>query len=289
MATAKINGIELFYEITGEGYPIVWSHEFAGDYRSWDPQVSFFSRLYQNVTYNNRGYPPSGVPTDPDAYSQDQSVDDLHGLMQHLGLKDAHVAGLSMGGNVALNFALKYPELCRSIVVAGCGAGTTNRERFERDVRQSVELMQTKGMDAFVDLYAAGPTRQPYLRKDPKGYQVFKEQFAAHSTLGSALTFQGVQLRRPPIYELKDKMNRLTVPTLVLIGDEDEPCVDPAVFMKREIPTAGLVVIPQSGHTINLEEPDAFNRAVLDFFRVVEAGKWPTRSLVTTELMPNRA
>lgn len=287
MPAARINDMDLFYEVTGEGPPLVWCHEFAGDHRSWQPQVRFFSRLYQNVTFNNRGYPPSSVPGDVGAYSQDILIEDLRGLLRHLGIERAHLAGLSMGGNLVLNFALKYPEMCRSIVVAGCGAGTTNRERFETDARTLVETLTKDGMEALAAVYGRGPTRVQFLRKDPQGWQEFREQFAQHSALGSALTFQGVQLRRPTIFSLKERLNRLQVPTLLVIGDEDEPCVEPAVFMKREIPGAGLVVIPQSGHTINLEEPAAFNAVILSFLQLAEAGRWPVRGEVTTSLLPS--
>lgn len=286
MPTAKVNGVELYYEVTGEGFPIVFSHEFAGDYRSWEPQVRYFSRLYQCITYNHRGFPPSCVPEDPEAYSQDILVDDLRALLDHLGIQQAHVVGFSMGGNVALNLAIRYPECCRSIVVAGTGSGTTNRERFEQDIKEIVDTLMTKGMRAFADIYTVGAARLQFRRKDPRGWEEFREQFAQHSAIGSALTMQGVQLRRPPIFALKEQLNRLTVPTLVIIGDEDEPCVDPAVFMKREIPTSGLVVLPQTGHTLNLEEPMAFNRALHDFFVTVEAGRWATRAVVTTSLLP---
>jgi pimeloyl-ACP methyl ester carboxylesterase len=286
MPTIPVNGVEIYYESTGEGYPIIFSHEFAGDSKSWDPQVKQLSRLYRCITYNHRGFPPSGVPEDPDAYSQDQLVDDLRGLMDALEIEQAHLVGLSMGGNIVLNFALRYPERCRSIVVSGCGAGSTNRERFEEDIRGITDLLQTQGMRAFADVYSVGAARLPYQRKDPKGWAEFREQLAGHSALGSALTMLGVQRRRPTVYSYKEQLNNLQVPTLILIGDEDEPCVDPGVFMKREIPSSGLVVIPQSGHTINLEEPELFNQAVLDFIVAVERDRWATRGAVTTSLLP---
>ena len=102
---------------------------------------------------------------------------------------------------------------------------------------------------------------------------------AGHSAQGSALTFRGVQIRRPTIYQMEEQLHQLRIPTLVMIGDEVEPCLESAIFMKRHIPTAGLAVFPQSGHTINLEEPDLFNRTVLDFLTAVEAGRWPEREL----------
>jgi pimeloyl-ACP methyl ester carboxylesterase len=287
MPRAAVNGVEVHYEVTGEGFPVVFSHEFAGDYRSWDPQVRFFARRYQCITYNHRGYPPSSAPEDPEAYSQDLLVEDLRGLLRLLGIEGAHLVGFSMGASVVLNFALRYPDACRSIVVAGAGTGSTHRERFEQDVASIVELLNTRGMRAFADVYARNPSRVPFERKDPKGWAEFREQLGQHSAVGSALTMQGVQLRRPTIFALKEQFNQLRVPTLVLVGDEDEPCIEPSVFMKREIPSAGLEVFPQTGHTLNLEEPARFNQAVLDFLHRVEAGRWATRQSVTTSLLPH--
>jgi pimeloyl-ACP methyl ester carboxylesterase len=286
MPLAPLNGVELYYEDTGTGYPVVFVHEFAGDYRSWGPQVSFFDRLYRCITYSQRGFPPSTVPTDPQHYSQDLLIEDLRGLVTHVGIQQAHFVGFSMGGSVLLNFALKYPELCRSIAIVGTGAGTTNRERFEQDIERVVELIRGQGMRAFAHTYAEGPTRQPFKRKDPYGWERFREQLAQHAADGQANSMLRVMLRRPTIFSLEARLKELDVPTLVAIGDEDEPCVDVAVFLKRTLPSVGLLVLPQSGHTINLEEPATFNSAVLDFFRLVEADRWARRATVTTSMLP---
>jgi pimeloyl-ACP methyl ester carboxylesterase len=201
-------------------------------------------------------------------------------------MERAHFVGFSMGGSVVLNFALGYPELCRSISVVGTGAGSTNRQRFEEDVRATVELIRQRGMGGFADIYAEGPTRLPFKRKDPHGWAIFRDHLKEHAADGQAYSMQGVMLRRPSIFSLESGLRQLAVPTLVAIGDEDEPCVDVAVFLKRTIPSAGLLVLPQSGHTINLEEPAAFNAAVLEFLRLVEADRWSRREAVTTSLLP---
>lgn len=281
MPTVHVNGVTLYYEVTGNGFPLVFSHEFAGDYRSWEPQVRFFSRRYQVITYNYRGYPPSEVPEDPKAYSQELLVEDLYQLLRHLRISKAHIAGLSMGGNIALSLGLRHPEVCASLVVAGCGAGSTNREQFAKDVNAVVENLGKVGMMRFAeDFYSQGPTRVQFRRKDIRGWQEFQAQMAEHSAIGSALTMQGVQLRRPSILKLEAELQQLQVPTLLLVGDEDEPTIEPAIFMKRHIHSAGLLVFPQSGHAINLEDPDRFNGAVLDFLTMVEAGKWAKRDAV---------
>ena len=276
MPYAEVNGVNLYYESNGDGFPLVWSHEFAGDFRSWEPQVRFFSRRYRVITYCARGYPPSDVPGDLDAYSQEQAVDDLRGLLAHLGIERAHVGGLSMGGNVALNFGLAHPRLARSLVVAGTGTGSDSPESFAGNVAEFAGRLESGGMAAMED-YTRGPARVQLLRKDPKGWREFADQFAEHSPIGSALTFRGVQGRRPPIYALEDRLRALDVPTLIMVGDEDDPCIEPAIFMKRSIPGSGLAMIPQSGHAINLEEPDLFNRLVLDFLTAVESESWARR------------
>ncbi len=276
MPYANVNGVNLYYEEHGSGFPLVWSHEFAGDYRSWKPQVQFFSRRYRVITYNARGYPPSDVPESLDDYTQEQSVDDLRGLLVHLNIERAHIGGLSMGGNVALNFGLTHPEMARSLIVAGTGAGTTDPEPFRRNVNARADMMRAGGMEAMGD-YSNSPTRVQLLRKDPLGYEEFRRGFLEHSPIGSALTFSGVQGRRPPIFDLEERMRALDVPTLIMTGDEDEPCIEPSVFMKRCIPRSGLVVMPQAGHAINLEDPDLFNRIALDFLTAVEQGSWATR------------
>ena len=288
MPKAAIGALDLYYESYGDGFPVVFCHEFAGDYRGWEPQVRAFDRLYRCITYSQRGFPPSSVPTDPDAYSQDLLIDDLRGLLQHLGLEQAYLVGFSMGGSVVLNFALRYPEVCKAIVVVGAGAGTTDRERFERDVEQTATLLRTHGIGAFADTYSEGPSRQAFKRKDPRGWQVFKARLAEHDPEGQAFTIEGVQGKRPTLYSLEDQLPNLRVPTLIVIGDEDEACVDPAVFLRRNIPKSGLLVLPQSGHTVNLEEPAVFNQAVLDFFHLVEAGRWASREQVTTSMLPSQ-
>ena len=277
MPNFSSDGVDIHYQVAGEGYPLVWSHEFAGDITSWEPQVSFFSRRYQVITYCHRGYPPSGVPDDPQAYSQDHQVEDLRRLLQHLGIQRAYIGGLSMGGTVTISFAIAHPEMCRALIVASAGAGTTDRERLLASWQELSESMIAEGMEKFADGYARGSERVQFLRKDPVGWAKFRAGLASHSALGSALTFRGVQMKRPTIFQLENDLQKIEVPTLLLIGDEDTPCVEPAIFMKRNIPASGLAVFPQSGHTINLEEPDLYNRMVLDFLTSVEAGKWVAR------------
>ena len=290
MAKALINGVNLFYEETGSGTPVVFVHEFAGDYRSWEAQVRCFSRRFRCITYNARGYPPSDVPEDAAAYSQDIAVADLLGVLDHLGLETAHIVGFSMGGFAALIFGLRHPERARSLVVGGCGYGSdADRSKFERDVDLVADRMEKDGMEKVADFYARGPTRVQFEDKDPRGWQEFYQQLQASSSIGHANTMRGVQKKRPSVPQLEPELKTLRVPTLVIAGDEDEPCLEPGLFMKRTIPSAALVVMPNCGHTINLEDPDAFNAHLATFFGQVDAGRWPLRnpaSLSESAILP---
>jgi pimeloyl-ACP methyl ester carboxylesterase len=178
MPFAKLNGASIHYEATGTGPALIFSHEFAGDSRSWKPQVEAFAGDFRCITWNYRGFPPSEVPEDPASYSQEQLVDDLRALMDHLEIGQAHVAGLSMGGSVTLHFALSHPERCLSAVVAGAGSGSVNRPQFEEDVARIVDLLSTRSMQEFAEIYGVAPARLPFKEKDPAGWQLFKQQLA---------------------------------------------------------------------------------------------------------------
>ena len=289
MPMANVNGVRLHYIEAGEGRPLVFVHEFAGDAESWQPQIRFFSRRYRTIAFNARGYPPSDVPDDPEAYSQQQAADDIKGVLDHLRIDKAHVCGLSMGGYATLHFGLSYPERALSLVVAGAGYGSDDPEGHKRDSEVVIRRFESEGMEKTGDYYAHGPSRVQFLEKDPIGWQEFRDRLVAGSAKGHALTMRGVQMKRPTIYSLEARMTLLEVPTLIVTGDEDEPCLEPGIFMKRKIPSSGLVVLPKTGHAVNLEEPDAFNRAVLDFLAAVDAGAWRRRrpdSLAKSGILP---
>jgi len=273
------DGIRLHYEEAGSGTPIVFVHEFGGDHRSWEPQLRQLARRHRCVTFAARGYPPSDVPESVDAYSQARAVADIVAVMDAAGIDRAHVVGLSMGGFAALHLALDHPDRARSIVVAGTGYGAEKAfEAYFRDVSAEVaRQFETQGSEAFARTYALGPSRVQFQNKDPRGWLEFATQLGEHSARGAANTMRGVQMRRPSLYDLEPRLRALDVPTLVMTGDEDDHCLQPALYLKRTIPRCGLVVLPQSGHTLNLEEPELFNRFVADFVARVDAGRWPAR------------
>ncbi len=276
---AASDGTKLFFEETGAGTPLIFVHEYAGDHRSWEPQLRHFGQRYQAIAFNARGYPPSDVPADPAAYSQAHAADDILAVLDHLRIDKAHVVGLSMGGFATLHFGFRHPGRARSLTVAGCGYGAepASRDQFRAEAEAVAAFIAQHGMQDFAGKYAYGPTRVQFANKDPRGFAEFARFLAQHDPKGARNTQLGVQRERPSLYGLTAEMRQLDIPTLVLTGDEDWPCLQPALLMKQTIRTAGLAVMANCGHAINLEDPDQFNRIVGDFLAQVDARRWPVR------------
>ncbi|MBR0875190.1 alpha/beta fold hydrolase [Bradyrhizobium tropiciagri] len=273
------DGVRLYFEETGSGQPVILVHEFAGDLRSYEPQMRHFGKRYRTIAYNARGFPPSDVPEQVASYSQARAADDILAVLDHIGAEKAHIVGLSMGGFATLHFGIRHHARALSLCIGGCGYGAEldKRETFRAEADVIAATIRKDGMPAFAERYAFGPTRVQYENKDPRGHAEFKAMLAEHSAVGSANTQQGVQKERPSLYTLTDEMKRITVPTLVITGDEDWPCLLPGILMKQNIPSAALAVMPNCGHAINIEEPDEYNRIVGDFLAQVESGRWPMR------------
>lgn len=279
MPFANSKGVQLYYEESGTGFPIVFVHEFAGDIRSWEPQLRYFSRRYRCIAFNARGYLPSDVPERVSAYSQAIAADDIANVMRSLRIRKAHIIGCSMGGYAALHFGLRHAPLARSLTVIGAGYGSDpdKRARFLRDTETMARRFEELGTPGAIETYQIGPARVQYQNKDPRGFQEFCEEFAEHSALGSANTLRGVQARRPTIYSLKRGLARMKVPTHIISGDEDNQCLDPGIFIKRVCPAARLTVVAATGHAVNVEEPDLFNRLTDEFLTLVDSGRWRPR------------
>ena len=206
------DGVQLYYEETGQGDPILFLHEFGGHYLSWEPQVRYFSRRYRCITYAARGWPPSDVPDDVAAYSQARAADDAAAVMAALGLAKAHLVGLSMGATAGIEFAIRHPGKALSLAIAAGGGGGSSdpaqKARFQQDCETFAERIEREGMPAMAELYCAGPARVQYRDKDPRGWAEFKQQFADGSATGHALTMLGVQGARQPLFERTAELRR---------------------------------------------------------------------------------
>ena len=274
--TTTDDGVTLHWYEAGSGTPMLLIHEFAGDHRSWRPQVAHFSRRYRCITYDARGYPPSSAPTDPKAYSQAHAVADAVAVLDAAGVEAAHVVGNSMGGFCTLHLGLRHPERALSLVVAGCGYGAhpDHAEVFRTESLLLAEMYETQGAQAAAAFYGAGAARLQLRDKDPDGYAEHLRILADHSPVGAALTMRGVQASRPSLYDLRPELARMQVPTLVVAGDADDGLLDADLMLRRTLPRAGLAVLPRSGHLTNLEEPALFNHLVEQFPAQVQAGRW---------------
>lgn len=273
------DGVRLYYEEHGDGTPLLFVHEFAGDHRTWDAQVRHFSRRYRCIVYGARGYPPSDVPTDPDAYSQHLAVDDAVAVLDAAGAATAHVVGNSMGGFTVLHLGLRHADRVMALVVGGCGYGAhPDKEPTFRDESERIAAaFETEGSAGVAEWYGVGPARVQYLSKDPRGHAEHVQILAEHDAVGAALTMRGVQKARPSLYAMHDELAGLDVPVLIIAGDEDDGVLETDLMLKRTLPRCGLAVLPRSGHVTNLEEPALFNQLVEHFLGQVEHGRWGPR------------
>jgi len=273
------DGVGLYVQSTGTGAPLLFIHEFAGDHRSWEPQVRYFSGAYRCITYAARGYPPSDVPAQQSAYSQQRAVADAVAVLDRLEVRQAHVVGLSMGGFTALHLALRHPGRVLSAVVSGAGYGAQpeRQEAFRAECEATAAAFEADGAAQVAQRYAVGPARVQFQNKNPRGWAEFAAALGEHSSAGSAMTMRGVQAGRPSLYALRDELARARTPVLIIVGDEDEGCLETALMLKRTLAVSGLAVLPQTGHTANLEEPDVFSHAVDRFLAAVDRGAWRRR------------
>lgn len=276
LSFVNADGVRLYVEQTGTGDSIVFVHEMNSDYRGWEAQVRWFSRAYRSITFNARGYPPSDVPEDPGLYGMPFVVHDIAAVVKDLGASPAHIVGSSMGAYAALHFGLMYPEMARSLVVSGVGSGSAAADRaaWIAECETNARAYREQGSPAVAEIAGRGPTRVQLQRKDPRGFAEFLSHLSQHSAEGKTRTILGYQAKRPSLQDYANQFSALQIPVLLIAGDEDEPCLETTLWLKKTLAGAGLWICPNSGHAIHLEEPGAFNRALEDFFSAVERGRW---------------
>lgn len=270
--------VRIYFEEAGQGTPIIFLHEFAADYTNWEPQMRYFSRGHRCITYSARGYTPSDVPSG-DVYSYKHFYTDALAVLDHLRIERAHLVGLSMGAYSALQIGLNAPQRALSMTLAGVGSGSEieNLDAWRKQCRANAEQFDTLGSAEVAKITREAPSRIPFLVKDPRGHADFYAALARHDSKGSANTMRGFQGGRPSIYTMTDAIKKVPTPALIICGDEDDPCVQPSLFLKKHLPAAGLAMFPKSGHVLNLEEPALFNESVERFVALAEAGRWPVR------------
>ena len=273
------DGARLYYEEAGRGTAILFVHEFLGEYRSWEAQVRHFSRRYRCIAYNARGYPPSDVPSLLEDYSFERQRADIRAMLDALKIDKVHVVGLSMGAFAGFYFGVQWPERALSLTLAGIGSGSMpeGRAKFRQESEARAGRLLAEGFEKHAESLCLSPTRVQLQNKNPRAYAEFLALVKQHSAKGSALTLKGYQALRPALQDFMEQIGKCTVPTLIISGDEDEPCLDASLMLKRNMPSSGLVVMPQTGHACNLEEPGLFNLLCEQFFHQVESGQYRMR------------
>jgi pimeloyl-ACP methyl ester carboxylesterase len=266
------DGTSLYYESQGSGPAIIFVHELAGTCHSFDLQVAALKGSYRCITFNARGYPPSDVPSAVDSYSQDIAASDIGAVLDAAGEKDAHVMGVSMGSAAALQFTIAHPGRVRSAILCSIGSGSDAKpDEYVANMEAMAARVEKNGMDQIRQNFTASPARQKLKEKSPAEYQKFLADLERFSVQGLTNTMRGVQKRRPPLYTHKDQIAALRVPALVVLGGIDRGCEKPSHFLAETLPGARLEILPNTGHGVNIEEPDRVNRMVAEFVGAVEA------------------
>ena len=285
MPVAMSGNVSIHYEDTGGAGPaILFLHEYAGDHRSWTGQLAALKDRYRCLAVSGRGYPPSGCPDDPDAYTQDLMNADALAVLDAAGVNKAHVVGLSMGAFTALQLAQFHPGRVLSATAAAGGSGSADdpiaREGFVTEALGLAAMMEKQNAIP-AEAMCKGPTRIQLKAKDEAAWAASIEHLASHPAFAAAHMLRGVQVGRPSLRDQADTLAGVKLPVLLLVGDEDTSCLHVNVWLKQIMASARLMVFPASGHALNLEEPELFNATLSRFLALVDADEWQPRDPAT--------
>lgn len=253
MPTVHLNGIDIYYEDHGSGYPVVLTHGYASNTRMWQGQIGPISKQYRLITWDIRGHGQTDSPEQQQDYSEAATVEDLRQLLGHLGIEQAVIGGLSLGGYISLGFYVAHPEMVRALILCDTGPGYRNdaaREQWNQTAYRRAERFEQQGFAALgqsPELQAAGQ--------------------AHRSAAGLAKAARGILTQ----YDSRviESLEHIKVPTLLIVGANDTPFLNAIDYMANKIPNARKVVIPEAGHAANIDQPRAFDAAVLAFLHDV--------------------
>lgn len=249
MTRARLNGIEIDYQASGAGPAVLLSHGYSATRRMWDAQHAALGEQHRVISWSMRGHGETESPADPAQYSADLTVADMRALLAHLGVERAVIGGLSLGGYVSLAFYLAHPEMVRALVICDSGPGYRSadaRAAWNQRAQERAAALESSGLEAL------GKSRE------------VRESLGLHrSAQGLAHAARGMLAQEGS--RVIDGLARIAVPTLIVVGDQDQPFLAPCEYMAKKIPGARLEVIRGAGHSSNLDQPEAFNRVLLDF------------------------
>jgi 3-oxoadipate enol-lactonase len=258
MPSAYVNGINLHYEYQGSGLPVVFSHSFTSDCTMWTQQTSVITQRYQFITYDIRGMGCTDSP--PGEYSLDQHAEDLYQLVRHLGLTEFVLGGLSIGGMITVHFALAHQELLKGIILADSAAARPEVPHLVNP-EEVIQIAQSRGMAGLAEHMVRNRLLAPHLLDNPYAVKEYLDRMARNNLIGYCSGMRALSRMRDRTGEL----GQLQVPTLIIVGDMDAPFIEPSKLMNERIAGSKLVTVRGAGHLANIEQPEAFNEAVMSF------------------------
>ena len=247
-------GARIYYEVHGEGEPLLLSHGYSATSRMWEKQVEALAGRFRVVVWDMRGHGQSDSPDDPALYTEEATVGDMAALLDVVEAPRAIVGGLSLGGYMSLAFHARLPERVRALLLFDTGPGyksDTARDEWNRNAEKRALALETQGLAAL----------------GGRSAEVAASQH--RSAKGLALAARGMLAQRDD--HVIRSLPHVKVPTLVLVGADDTPFHAATDYMAAKIPGARKVVIPEAGHAANIDQPEAFNRAVIDYLDTVSA------------------
>jgi pimeloyl-ACP methyl ester carboxylesterase len=268
---AEVNGTSLYYEVAGEGHPLVLNHGGLVDHHLWDGQFDAFAQHFKVIRYDIRGFGASGMLSKGmEPYSMER---DLHSLLQFLGIEKTYVLGLSLGGTLAIDFTLQYPEMVDALITVGSGLsgfewGEPDQELMAKfaamdeafksgDIARSVEIS--------LQLWTDGPYRTPQ-QVDPQVRERVRAMTTHNYERGDDEDVQPQEMEPPAA----GRLSEIHVPMLIIAGGQDtEAILKIADTLEKSIAGAKKVVIPGTAHHPNMEKSQEFNRAVIEFLEQI--------------------
>jgi len=252
MPKVKVNGINLFYESTGNGYPLVFTHGFSASHLMWKAQEPL-AKEFRLITYDARGHGETDSPPSADRYSADIAVEDLYGMTQALGIKKAVFGGLSMGGYISLRFYLKHPDMASALIIMDTGPGYRNPARmaeWNRSREEMAQRLEKEGISVLVAQAVSEGRREISLKQNPVGLA-----HMSRNVVGQHDSW------------VIENLDKIKVPALVLVGEKDTAFLQAADYMAKTIPGAQKFVVPAAGHAANIDNAEFFNARILEFLR----------------------
>ncbi|MGH7024238.1 MAG: alpha/beta fold hydrolase [Caulobacteraceae bacterium] len=248
MSILNRDGVAIHYEVTGEGPALLLTHGYSATGEMWRGQVEAFSRHYRLIRWDMRGHGRSDYPEDLAAYSEEVTVADMAALLEEVGAERAIVGGLSLGGYMSLAFHLAHPERVRALLIIDTGPGYRNdeaREGWNRNALRTAERYEGEGL---ARLAAGSPEMRQSQHRD---------------AVGLARAARGMLTQKDA--RVISSLPTIAVPSLVVVGANDTPFLAASDYMAGKIPGARKVVIEGAGHAANIDQPEAFNAAILAF------------------------